>query len=448
MEKNKNRLQISDFSRWIIEERRYILSGLIVPLLPLLFGLDWDFLKPATGDDLNSFSWIYKQIFNGRYLIMNILFIFITLMVLSRNSMLLERDEEKKEALHEYVRMKFGENCTLARNTPDDLYNRIRKGIEQFYFSWLSVWAMWLLLYIVNFIFFVYRSNIFVTEEYTALSSVWAFRLECLFENTFNLINSFILLFIYLVITVSTVNIGNLANNRRRVMHAGVCIFIFVGMGCFFTDMFSMSDIIDAESYDRIQSFLRMIISLIATISLMAVLGRLNTNFLNIPQWMMFCLYLYAAVQMIYPLTYNPVHKAADYGSYVGKEKNTALVASTTGGACICFSSEKVKIEKACVNHDNRNQECNKDCQNKKCKENYKSEILRRKGAYELKNNISLFLNLYAFIGKGCLFLVLCWINRKNRFLFFLIHKANTLSESEVMLRVFNKYYEGCPDKK
>lgn len=56
--------------------------------------------------------------------------------------------------------------------------------------------------------------------------------------------------------------------------------------------------------------------------------------------------------------------------------------------------------------------------------------------------------NLYAFIGKGFLTLVLFWINRKNRFLFFLIHKANTLSDSEVMLRIFNKYYEGCPDKK
>ena len=56
---------------------------------------------------------------------------------------------------------------------------------------------------------------------------------------------------------------------------------------------------IDGETYQEIQYGLRLVISIVGCISLMAVLGRLNTNYLNIPQWMMFALYLYAAVQML-----------------------------------------------------------------------------------------------------------------------------------------------------
>lgn len=59
-----------------------------------------------------------------------------------------------------------------------------------------------------------------------------------------------------------------------------------------------------------------------------------------------------------------------------------------------------------------------------------------KKNSHKQRHIIGLsnFLYFYALIGKGCLCLVLCWVNQKNRFLFFLIHKANTLSDSEVML--------------
>lgn len=448
METDKSKIQLSDFSRWIIEERRYILSGLIIPLLPLLFDLDWDFLKPSNDAGINVFSWIYKQIYDGRYLVMNILFILITLIILSKYILLLEKDDEKKDALHEYVRMQFGENSTLARNTPDDLYNRISKGIEQFYFSWLFVWGVWLALYITVFIFFTYHSNLINTGgEYVKISYYTSFRLGCLLENTFNLTNSFILLFIYLVITVSTVNVGSLSDNRRRVMHAGVSVFFFIGIGCFFTDMFSVFGIVDADSYDIIQLVIRIIIGLVATISLMAVLGRLNTNFLNIPQWMMSCLYLYAAIQMLYPLTYNSEYKSPDY--VYGSNKKYDVSATVTYQDCSCTKDPKTKdvssgMEQYTIKGDLKTKEKRTKTNSSKKGE----EDKRKETEYMIKNSLSKFLDVYAFIGKGCLFLVISWINRKNRFLFFLIHKANTLSDSDVMLRVFNKYYEGCPDKK
>ena len=144
------------------------------------------------------------------------------------------------------------------------------------------------------------------------------------------------------------------------------------------------------EIYQEIQYGLRLVICIVGCISLMAVLGRLNTNYLNIPQWMMFALYLYAAVQMLLVV-------------------NTSIAVDAS-----------VKVNKSAKPKANK------------------------KNSHKQRHIIGLsnFLYFYALIGKGCLCLVLCWVNQKNRFLFFLIHKANTLSDSEVMLQRFNQHYK------
>lgn len=433
---------ISEFGEWLIQEKYNIFLVLFAAVLPLILNMDIDFLRPSEDTGNNSLGWIYKQIYRSGANVANIIFIFITLICLARSILLLEKDEDKKVALHKYVRMQFGENCTLAQNTSDDLYNRISKGVEQFYFSWLAVWSVWLLLYVAVFIFNVYKENLFCgTDIY--LSGFTFFRVECFIENTLNLINSLILLFIYLVITVSTVNVGNLANNSRRMMYIGICLFILVATGCQITDLFSLSDMIDAQMYDDIQVSLRIIIGLTAAISLMAVLGRLNTNFLNIPQWMMLSLYLYAGIQMLYPITYNPYYTSKDAVKY---QYNTdhAITFSVSGKpeswkACGC--KEQIVRKKSVMS----GAEVKPDVSLRTRNNTQHINGMEMKRIPELIEPIQ---NLYAFLGKGFLILVLFWINRKNRFLFFLIHKANTLSDSEVMLRIFNKYYEGCPDKK
>lgn len=451
----KRNIQISEFGIWLIQERYNIFLVLFAAVLPLILGMDIDVLRPAENTQDNSLGWIYKQIYRNGTDVANIILILTTLICLAQSILLLEKNDDKKVALHNYVRMQFGENSTLAKNTPNDLYNRISKGIEQFYFSWLAVWSVWLLLYVAVFIFNVYKDNLFNGVD-IYMSGFTFFRVECLIENTLNLVNSLILLFIYLVITVSTVNIGSLANNSRRLMHIGVCIFILVATGCLLTDLFSLSDIIKADMYDDIQFFLRIIIGLIATISLMAVLGRLNTNFLNIPQWMMMALYLYAGIQMFYPITYNPYYTSKDeLGCQINKGE-VFIDFSDRTGSCACFNKNDVSNQKINIKYKSKIlKKVDNSVNVERCSHMAKVSDSKSVGnSVNVKINAKInpkliepIQNMYAFIGKGFLVLVLFWINRKNRFLFFLIHKANTLSDSEVMLRIFNKYYEGCPDK-
>lgn len=428
-----------NFSTWLRHEKFTIGLAIFCALFPILFSIDWNI---EIKDENNIMIWILRQIGQFPYQIVNILFIFITLAMLAKTSLLIGKDEDKVESIHDYVKSTFGENSTLARNTSDNLFKRLNIAVQQFYFSWLAVWAIWLVLYIVEFIFSIYKTNIFNNGSYV-MAEHQIFRFECLLENTLNLINSFILFFIYLVITVSTVRVGSFADNSRRTMHIGVCFFILLGMLCFSIDVFSLSSLVGPDKYQEIQFFIRLFIGIIATMSLMAVLGRLNTSFLNIPQWLVMCLYLYASVQMIYPLTYNAVTENYKENKEKDNEasKNTFIVMNcihnnttdtipnnglqTFNSSTIVQATDKEKVKK---------------------EENPKEKSINN-NEYSYAKHLAYLISILAFLGKGCLFLVLRWIAKKKRFLFFLIHKANSLSDSDEMLRRFNKYYEGCPDQ-
>lgn len=190
------------------------------------------------------------------------------------------------------------------------------------------------------------------------------------------MLGSFVLFFIYMDITVSTVHVGTLTGKGRGNLQIGVFFMILIGTTFGLIDLFS---IVGCADYDRTQFFLRLFIGVIASMSIIMVLGRLNTSYLKIPQFLMMCLYLYATVQMLYPLVYT----------------------TSSGHFYVEFVTPTVTI----------------------------------------------VLNLLVFCGKVTLLLVLLWIARNNRFMFFLLHKANSLSDSTFMIRRFNKYYEGCPDK-
>lgn len=309
----------------------------------------------------------------------NILFITFSLYKLARMKFLQVESPEKEKKLHEYVTNLFGENSTLARNTPGDLFKRINTGIKQFYYSWVIVWVIWLIMYIIKsvYTFYLINQELYNKFLYTGCSDgQMLFQIENFLENNLNMLGSFVLFFIYMDITVSTVHVGTLTGKGRGNLQIGVFFMILIGTTFGLIDLFS---IVGCADYDRTQFFLRLFIGVIASMSIIMVLGRLNTSYLKIPQFLMMCLYLYATVQMLYPLVYT----------------------TSSGHFYVEFVTPTVTI----------------------------------------------VLNLLVFCGKVTLLLVLLWIARNNRFMFFLLHKANSLSDSTFMIRRFNKYYEGCPDK-
>lgn len=449
---NKKRLtDRNDFAGWLIKEKFAMLWGLILAIIPVVLpDFNWEIFRPSTEGNPTVSARLYEFVYYNYYRIFNILLILYIIISLSKSSFLMSADEKRSKKLHAYVKSQFGENSTLAQNTPVNLYNRMRSGVAQFYYSWMAVWGIWLILYVLMLVSSVYKFEIARNEGIVDLSTMPFFRIEAFLENMLNLINSFILLFIYLVITVSTVRVGSLAQNSK-VMHACICVFILVFAGCFFTDLFSIMSIVSTDDYQEIQFYLRIVIGLIATISMMAVLGRLNTNFLNIPQWMMLSLYLYASIQMLYPLTYNPIYELPG-----GMRCQAQSVQVSTAMACPKSARDKVKNisewrddSSLCCCHKVKASDCpnsKKVSIEYKRSKTYESLMEKKHEKYPHSESVEALMFVCAFFGKVFLFLALSWIYTRKRFLFFLIHKANTLSDSEMMLSRFERSYDGCAE--
>lgn len=360
------------FYGWIRGNKYSVYIAVFCAVLPLVAPLFIELvykLLVKTGGIGNSY---WKSLLEHQFLFqaVNIFFIIFALYKLTRMKFSQDRTREREKKLHQYVTDTFGPNSSLARNSEENLFKRINTGLKQFYYSWVCVWSIWLIMYIIKLIYTFYQVNEELYckgTEYTLL-----FRIDNFLENTLNMIGSCVMFFIYMDITVSTVNVGTLTGKRHSNLQVGVFCMIFIGTLISIVDLFS---IIGCTDYDKTQFYLRLYIGLIASIAIMAVLGRLNTSYLQIPQPFMMSLYLYASVQIFYPLVYKMSNAKDDY--YI----------------------------------------------------------------YFLTPYLTICLDVLAFLGKVALLLVLLWIAKKNRFLFFLLHKANSLSDASFMIDQFNKFY-------
>lgn len=356
---------MKDFYAWLRRDKYTIILTILCTAIPLLSEIKFD-IK----------SEVIKFLWGHATDIINILFLLVTLIALTGTRFLINRDKKKSGELFAYVKLNFGENCLLFNAGEQKLFRQMSAGVSQFYYSWLLVWGIWLALYTVKFIFEIY------CEINKGECILWVFnvcyleKLKNLIVNSLNLANSVVLFFIYLVITICTIDAKSV-EIRQRALHIGVILLIFMTIIIFFVELFSQSLLY--SSYTQIQFWIRLLVGIIATVAMVSVIGRLDSSYLCIPQWLIVVMYFYAGVQTFYPLLYA-ISKYEIY-EIVGTKILESLVATIS------------------------------------------------------------------ILGKFCLFLMIRWIATQKRFLFYLLQKANSKSESVAMWREFYKQYEGCPDK-
>lgn len=456
MNKSPKRKYTDDtFREWLISERFNVILAVLCAFLPLLISFVNDIMS------VNAFSGRYSELrrffdHNVHYQVCNLIFIIIALCCLSRMRYIRDKDSDKAGRLHEYVRDVFGQNSTLAKdNTAPVLFSRISSGIKQFYYSWITLWVLWLILYMEKLIFTLY--SMYCTDESTL---VCMFRVDNFIENNLNLLSSFVSFFIYMDITMSTVKVGTLGDRGRHDMQTGVMLLILFAVIFVVTDMFSIF-VVSHDTYDKIQFVLRLFIGVIATISVMAVLGRLNTSYLRIPQYIIMILYLYATVQMCYPMMYRQeasyVHAEMSYES-----KNISVCKECKGQVtqrkgCLCECASDAKPSRKCVPSVaccSRVSDCPTSCctcgrilpeshavGKCSCSKLCVSNMISPDTRYDIIKIMTNIVSFLAFVGKLALLVMLLWISKKDRFTFFILHKANSLSDTEQMLKRFGEYY-------
>lgn len=164
------------------------------------------------------------------------------------------------------------------------------KALVQFIYFWFWLWFSWIGLILV-----------LGYQEYYEIKE-YSLGIEY-FKNLFNSLNTLMFIYLYLNITIST----------SRISEVIWVIFAIVVVGLLSLHPVMMSSIDDQSMKLSAEFSFQLSISLISSLTLMALLGRLSGKFMNIPILIMLVLYSYVLYQLVYPfLGYSEIRLVGD----------------------------------------------------------------------------------------------------------------------------------------
>ncbi len=155
--------------------------------------------------------------------------------------------------------------------------NGANKALTQFAHFWFFFWLTWLFFGVVV-----------IAKHWIGGGNELIYRHS---ENLLNNLNTLMLIYLFLNITIST----------SRIPEVTWIIFaVVVGVVSFMEPLLISPMPTDQQNYAEF--WIKVVIGLIAGLTLLAFLGRLSGKFMNIPILIMLTLYVYVFYQLIFPL--------------------------------------------------------------------------------------------------------------------------------------------------
>lgn len=163
-----------------------------------------------------------------------------------------------------------------------EYWNRFKelanKVSNQFGYWWLGIWVSWGGLY------GMYGLQHIIGVYYMLETSV--------IENFLSNLNTLFSLFLFLTLTIST-------SRLSKKFWFNWIFFVVLISG------FEYLILKTLPNYEyQIGFWSKLIFGFLGSVSLMIVIGRLTSKFINIPLWIIMLLYIYAAIQALYPFFY------------------------------------------------------------------------------------------------------------------------------------------------
>lgn len=346
--------------KWFKEEK----TNIILALLPVALTLFVGFIQ-YLGKSENAFAVFCDSKFIN---ILQVICIVLTLGVLLNN-----RNQIRKGLVFNKQRllMYLRRECNMrdeGSNSLDAAYWVVKETVRQFYYIWIIIWGLWLFYYCGNLIW-----EIGLEKRDTFDVMKWQYAYNAIFD----LATSTLIYVLYIILNNVTVQ-----RNQRNPLSNGLrydLILLVVIVSCIFSLIICSIAADEKEKYWELQLIISSILGIFSTIVLVMTLGKLNSNYLQIPRILFYTLYLYAIIQI-----YEPVLMLKDFSIQTNDSK--------IGGMSNVI------------------------------------EILQISFSY------------FTLIGKICLSLALTWIVYEYRLVFFVIHKSLSLTENAERLQNFTRY--------
>ncbi|WP_448781038.1 hypothetical protein [Bacteroides congonensis] len=348
---------MKNFILWCKEAKYNIILTLVPVFLPFIIDIIMKAVDTKFTFQLSDAFFVY---------LLQTFFILMTLLALTNNKKRTYKDLSQQGHIMDYLRRE----CQIRDESEQSLvlaYNIVKKTTNQFYFAWLAIWLVWLIYYLGNLIF--ESIDFFAIDK--MIDDLTFYKIHDLFNNTFDFISSMLLYAIYLILNDVTVS-----RSRQHEQFAGIRIgvILLVIMFAVFCSLSLLSlSFLYYQDYKNIQICISVFLGFFATFSFVLTLGKLNSNYLQIPRLFLYILYSYAIIQ-----AYEPMIKYMHF--------------------------------------------------------------------LEVDNGIKIAFLYFTLLGKVALMLSLTWIVHGGRFIFFVIYKSQSLTETPRMLNKFNKYISNIDD--
>lgn len=296
--------------------------------------------------------------------------------IMSNRTMILRQLKDKEQMLIRY----FQKECHVRNEEESPLtehFTVVSDTVQQFYKCWIGIWVLWILYYGVESMDRLLPDS----THFTGIQLHYAFK--CIIDFT----TSILLFVLYLILNNVTVYRQKREEaNPNELRYGGLFLILCVCViGALFIYSFSVKEAIIAYGYMMV---VNLALGTFATFAFVILLGKLNSFYLQIPILLNLMVYFYAISQMFGPLT-----MLADGSGFFMTQPydNTLLYFFLTETD---YQFEKIDIA-------------------------------------------FLFASLF---GKLCLAMVLYWIVYKFRFIYFVITKSLSLTETPEKIKVFWRY--------
>lgn len=198
-----------------------------------------------------------------------------------------------KSSLQDYI----DDVCAIKQTKGNDshfAYKVVRGIVNQFYNMWMLVWAVWVVSYGID----IFNRLSICPENKTYVKGI---------KYILDFAGSAAMFAIYVILNDITVEISKRSGNRySHLPWYGISIvLLFMVVALLGIDCEVSSNIAPRE-------YLRLILSAFGCLSFVLVLGKLNSNFLNVPKLFMIFLYCYAVAQAYSFLAIDTTKTATD----------------------------------------------------------------------------------------------------------------------------------------
>lgn len=150
---------------------------------------------------------------------------------------------------------------------------------KQFYVTWIIVWILWLIYYLG-----AYFLEIFMADHNVVLT----------YKQVFDFFNSIAMFSIYLILSCMTTKREERADDSNALWYG---VMFLVLLTTVWLTLICSEDGERSKAYQYCQ----LLTSVFSTISFVLVLGKLNSNYLQIPSFFLLAMYIYAIVQAYIP---------------------------------------------------------------------------------------------------------------------------------------------------